>query len=154
MSEKVVELISIIKFGIIGISNTLINWIIFFLLNLVEVNYILANIIAYSLATINSYIWNSKWVFKYNNEKLVSSLKFIIVNLVGLILNTIILFILVDMFNINKIISLVMATGVVMILNYISNRLWVFKQKTTINNWIWEWKSNTKVIVEIIVLVE
>ena len=35
MSEKVVELISIIKFGIIGISNTLINWIIFFLLNLV-----------------------------------------------------------------------------------------------------------------------
>lgn len=134
MSEKVVELISIIKFGIIGISNTLINWIIFFLLNLVEVNYILANIIAYSLATINSYIWNSKWVFKYNNEKLVSSLKFIIVNLVGLILNTIILFILVDMFNINKIISLVMATGVVMIINYISNRLWVFKQKTTINN--------------------
>ena len=118
------------------------------------VNYILANIIAYSLATINSYIWNSKWVFKYNNEKLVSSLKFIIVNLVGLILNTIILFILVDMFNINKIISLVMATGVVMIINYISNRLWVFKQKTTINNWIWEWKSNTKVIVEIIVLVE
>ena len=154
MSEKVVELISIIKFGIIGISNTLINWIIFFLLNLVEVNYILANIIAYSLATINSYIWNSKWVFKYNNEKWVSSLKFIIVNLVGLILNTIILFILVDMFNINKIISLVMATGVVMIINYISNRLWVFKQKTTINNWIWEWKSNTKVIVEIIVLVE
>ena len=134
MSEKVVELISIIKFGIIGISNTLINWIIFFLLNLVEVNYILANIIAYSLATINSYIWNSKWVFKYNNEKLVSSLKFIIVNLVGLILNTIILFILVDMFNINKIISLVIATGVVMIINYISNRLWVFKQKTTINN--------------------
>ena len=134
MSEKVVELISIIKFGIIGISNTLINWIIFFLLNLVEVNYILANIIAYSLATINSYIWKSKWVFKYNNEKLVSSLKFIIVNLVGLILNTIILFILVDMFNINKIISLVMATGVVMIINYISNRLWVFKQKTTINN--------------------
>ena len=134
MGEKVVELISIIKFGIIGISNTLINWIIFFLLNLVEVNYILANIIAYSLATINSYIWNSKWVFKYNNEKLVSSLKFIIVNLVGLILNTIILFILVDMFNINKIISLVMATGVVMIINYISNRLWVFKQKTTINN--------------------
>ena len=134
MSEKILELIRIIKFGIIGISNTLINWIIFFLLNLVEVNYILANIIAYSLATINSYIWNSKWVFKYNNEKLVSSLKFIIVNLVGLILNTIILFILVDMFNINKIISLVMATGVVMIINYISNRLWVFKQKTTINN--------------------
>ena len=134
MSEKILELIRIIKFGIIGISNTLINWIIFFLLNLLGVNYIVANIIAYSLATINSYIWNSKWVFKYNNEKLVSSLKFVIVNLVGLILNTIILFILVDMFNINKIISLVMATGVVMIINYISNRLWVFKQKTTINN--------------------
>ena len=134
MSEKILELIRIIKFGIIGISNTLINWIIFFLLNLLGVNYIVANIIAYSLATINSYIWNSKWVFKYNNEKLVSSLKFVIVNLVGLILNTIILFILVDMFNINKIISLVIATGVVMIINYISNRLWVFKQKVTINN--------------------
>ena len=57
-----------IKFGLVGVLNTLINWIIFALLNFVGVYYIVANVIAYAIATANSYIWNSKWVFKYNGK--------------------------------------------------------------------------------------
>ena len=59
-----------IKFGLVGVLNTLINWIIFALLNFVGVKYhIVANAIAYAIATANSYIWNSKWVFKYNGKR-------------------------------------------------------------------------------------
>lgn len=121
---------SFVKFGIVGVLNTLINWLIFAVLNFLGIYYILANIIAYCVATANSYFFNSKWVFKYNGKnKKGATIKFIILNLIGLGLNTIILYFLVDIMNLNKLISLVIATAIVMVVNYIVNKLWVFKMK-------------------------
>lgn len=119
-----------IKFGLVGVLNTLINWIIFALLNFVGVYYIVANVIAYSIATANSYIWNSKWVFKYNGkDKKETTAKFIILNLIGLALNTAILYFLVDILSLNKLVGLVITTAIVMVINYIVNKIWVFKEK-------------------------
>lgn len=124
------EFINFIKFGIVGVSNTLINWFIFFVLNNIGINYIIANIIAYSIATSNSYIWNSLWVFKYKGKsKLRTTVKFIILNIIGLGINTLILYVLVDMFNLEKMISVIIATIIVMILNYFINKFWVFKKE-------------------------
>lgn len=118
------------KFGIVGVLNTLINWIIFVVLNFLGVYYILANVIAYCIATANSYIFNSKWVFKYNGKnKKETTIKFVVLNLFGLGLNTIILYFLVDILAFNKLFSLIIATGVVMVVNYTVNKLWVFNMK-------------------------
>ncbi|MBM6819042.1 GtrA family protein [Clostridium saudiense] len=119
-----------IKFGLVGVLNTLINWIIFAVLNFVGVYYIIANVIAYVIATINSYIWNSRWVFKYKGEdKKETTTKFILLNLVGIALNTMILYLLVDLIGLNKLIALVITTVIVMVINYIVNKIWVFKEK-------------------------
>ena len=119
-----------IKFGLVGVLNTLINWIIFAVLNFVGVYYIVANVIAYAIATANSYIWNSKWVFKYNGkDKKETTIKFVILNLIGLALNTAILYFLVDILLFNKLIVLVITTVIVMVINYIVNKIWVFKEK-------------------------
>ncbi|WP_133015272.1 GtrA family protein [Clostridium cuniculi] len=124
------DLFRFIKFGLVGVLNTAINWIIFILLNSLGVYYIISNIISYSLSTLNSYIWNSKWVFKYNGDNIKeTTFKFIILNIIGLILNTCILYILVDILGSSKIIGLIITTGIVMILNYFINKLWVFSRK-------------------------
>lgn len=118
-----------IKFGLVGVLNTIINWILFILLNSMGIYYIISNIIAYSISTLNSYLWNSKWVFKYTGDNVnQTTFKFIILNIIGLVLNTIILFLLVDIIKLPKIIALIIATGIVMILNYFINKLWVFKK--------------------------
>lgn len=118
-----------IKFGLVGVLNTIINWVLFILLNSIGVYYIISNIIAYSISTLNSYLWNSKWVFKYNGDNInQTTFKFITLNIIGLVLNTIILFLLVDIIKLPKIISLIITTGIVMILNYFINKLWVFKK--------------------------
>ena len=123
------DLFRFIKFGLVGLLNTLINWILFILLNSFGVYYIISNVIAYSISTLNSYLWNSKWVFKYNEDNVKeTSFKFIVLNIIGLTLNTIILYLLVDIVGLNKLISLVITTGIVMILNYFINKLWVFKK--------------------------
>ena len=124
------EISKFIKFGIVGILNTLINWTIFAILNFLGMYYIISNIIAYVIATINSYIWNSKWVFKYRGEdKKETTGKFILLNLFGLSLNTVILYLFVDLMRFNKLIALVITTIIVMIINYILNKVWVFKEK-------------------------
>lgn len=121
--------IRFIKFGMVGVINTLVNWIIFFILNALGMYYILANIIAYILGTINSYLWNTLWVFKYKDKASTeTTIKFIILNLIGLGLNTGILYVLVDLCNLNKFIGLVTTTAIVMIINYIVNKLWVFSK--------------------------
>ena len=123
------DLSRFIKFGLVGVLNTIINWILFILLNSMGVYYIISIIIAYSISTLNSYLWNSKWVFKYTGDNVnQTTFKFITLNIIGLVLNTIILFLLVDIIKLPKIIALIIATGVVMILNYFINKLWVFKK--------------------------
>ena len=102
----------------------------FFILNAFGVYYIISNIIAYTIATINSYIWNSLWVFKYGQGlDINTSVKFFILNLVGLTANTTIMYILVDILNLNKFMALVLASVVVVIMNYTINKLWVFKEE-------------------------
>ena len=121
--------IRFIKFGMVGVINTLVNWVIFFILNALGMYYILANIIAYILGTVNSYLWNTLWVFKYKDKASTeTTIKFIILNLIGLGLNTGILYVLVDLCNLNKFIGLVITTAIVMIINYIVNKLWVFSK--------------------------
>ena len=124
------DLIKLIRFSIVGVGNTLVNWSIFIILNAFGVYYIISNIIAYIIATINSYIWNSLWVFKYGQGlNINTSVKFFILNLVGLTVNTAIMYILVDILNFNKFMALVLASVFVVIMNYTINKLWVFKEE-------------------------
>lgn len=123
------DIIRFVKFGMVGVLNTLVNWSIFFILETYGVYYILANIIAYSLSTIHSYLWNTLWVFKYKDKVSTdTTFKFILLNIIGLCLNTAILYILVDLCNLNKFIGLVITTAIVMIINYVVNKLWVFSK--------------------------
>ncbi len=57
--------VQLLKYGVIGVSNTAITWIAFFLLNsLAGWPYTLANVVGYVLGVVNSFIWNRTWVFK------------------------------------------------------------------------------------------
>lgn len=123
------DIVRFIKFGMVGVLNTLVNWSIFFILETYGVYYILANIIAYSLSTIHSYLWNTLWVFKYKDKASTdTTFKFIVLNIIGLCLNTGILYVLVDFFNLNKLFALIITTAIVMIINYAVNKVWVFKK--------------------------
>ena len=131
MESKVVELINIIKFSIVGVSNTLLNFVIFILLNNIGINYIVASIIAYSISIINSYFWNSRLVFKYDNKNKKSILiKFIILNLIGLSINAVLMATLVGVLAIKKIVAMFIVSLLVMCINYILNKIWVFKKES------------------------
>ena len=64
-SEAKKTIVQLFKYGVIGVMNTLITVVSFYLLNTwAGVPYGAANIVGYVLGVINSFIWNRQWVFK------------------------------------------------------------------------------------------
>ena len=61
-----------IRFGIVGIINTLITLIvIYFLQEILHVKYTISNFIGYIAGVVNSFFWNKLWVFKKLNSNFI-----------------------------------------------------------------------------------
>lgn len=116
----------ILRFGAVGILNTIITILSFMLLVYVGVNYLLANTLAYGLGVINSYILNKNWVFKSDAQHQRLFLKFLLVNLITLGFNTACLFFFVDYLNFHPYFGQIIATGFGMFINYFLNKNWTF----------------------------
>lgn len=57
--------IQLLKYGIIGVSNTLITLAVFYVVNtLMGYGYTTANTLGYVLGVVNSFVWNRTWVFR------------------------------------------------------------------------------------------
>lgn len=57
--------IQLLKYGIIGVGNTLITLVVFYLFNtILGLSYTIANVTGYVLGVVNSFVWNRQWVFK------------------------------------------------------------------------------------------
>jgi putative flippase GtrA len=119
----------LLKFSLIGLINTLITIISYIVLVKLGVNYILANCISYMIGLLNSYYWNKKWVFNYNEQHISVFVKFIIVNLFVLGINTLSIYLCVHNFGLNHYFAQLIATAIGMIFNFILNSKWTFGSK-------------------------
>jgi len=118
-----------IKFGIVGFSSTVIDWSIYLgLTRFFGFYYILAKVLSFIVAIINSYTWNRRWTFRSNEpRKMQQFTKFLVVAGVGLGLNTLIMAIVVEKLHLSDIYGLALATALVTFWNFTINKLWVFK---------------------------
>ncbi len=121
-------MIQLLRFILIGVLNTSLTFMVYYVLVFLKVNYLLANILAYSAGTINSYFWNRAWVFKCQKDHSELFYKFVIVNLITLLLNSSVLYVLVT-FSLGKIVSQVAATFFGIWTNFLLNKIWTFKVK-------------------------
>ena len=129
-----------LKFGLVGIICFFIDFIIYNIFNYLGFNYLISGLIGFVTSVIFNYILSMKFVFKHNDN--MSRQKeltiFIILSVIGLIINELILYLLIDMiypkwnlisniFNLDlwKIISKLFSTGVVMVYNFISRKIFI-----------------------------
>lgn len=115
-----------LKYAVSGTINTLITLISYNIFIRLDVNYILANFIAYCLGVLNGFVLNKRWVFKSNGKIRVLLPKFITVNVMSLTFSSMLLFFLVNGAAFNKIAAQLTATMITGIFNYTMNRLWTF----------------------------
>ncbi|WP_025720156.1 GtrA family protein [Paenibacillus sp. 1-18] len=129
MKSRIAPLLPIIRFGMVGLVNTGVDYIIFMLLAWAGVPVLIAQIVSYSCGTANSYILNSKWTFnkQRSNDTHKSQLpKFIAINLIVLGLTALLLQLLHTGTELPLALCKLIATAAGMIINYIGSRYWVF----------------------------
>ena len=51
-----------IKFGIVGLSNTLIAYLVYAVCIYIGLHYLLANVIAFAVSVLNAYYWSDRYV--------------------------------------------------------------------------------------------
>ena len=129
MKSKIKKLLEqLVKFGIVGVIATLLEWIIFYICtNQLKIHYSISTIIGFSISTIFNYWASVKWVFDVNKEKSekLNFILFVVLSIVGLGLNELILWICIEKFAIYNMIGKVIATGIVMVFNFITSKLFL-----------------------------
>lgn len=133
ISEETLDsLWQFIKFGLVGVSNTLISYVCYVGCIFVGLHYFVANLIGFVISVLNSFYWNNKFVFKCKSDErralLPTLLKtFVSYGSTGLVLNSILLWIGVDMLNISEYIMPIINLVITIPLNFLMNKLWAYK---------------------------
>ena len=148
VSEGKKSFVQLLKFILIGASNTLIDLVVTFALNAIFGIYYLAKIIGYACGILNSYIWNSRWTFREERRRDAREIiAFIAVNLVTLGLSLLLQWVFRDKLHLDawwtgfagenfltKFINgerfcLLLASGVALLVNFAGNKLFVFRKR-------------------------
>ncbi|MBP5516650.1 MAG: GtrA family protein [Bacteroidales bacterium] len=130
-----------LRFCVVGVSGTIVDFAITWLFrDIIGIHELIANAIGFTLAATNNYILNRIWTWGSHEKNVgVEYLKFFIVSLIGLGLNTLILSLLLHVFtfandDLNFWCAKVVATFVVMLWNFLANNFFTFRKKEAKEN--------------------
>lgn len=128
MKNKLIK--QIIRFIIVGGIATIIDYIVFFLLHdYLRVNTLISNIISFTVSVIYNYIASINWVFEVNAnlDKKKQFIVYIILSIIGLVINTGIVYLCVDILKMFSLIGKMIATTIVMTYNFITRKMFLEK---------------------------
>lgn len=131
-----------VKFGIVGLSNTVLSYVLYVvglllfrrLQILPNSGYLVAQVIAFVLSVLWSFYWNNKLVFTLQEGEERSIFKaliktFISYSFTGLFLNSILLVLWVKVMHISEFIAPIINLLVSVPLNFVINKFWAFGKK-------------------------
>lgn len=132
------KLMQFIKFALVGLSNVIVSYTIYLIFLgifqlagvLPNVDYLVAQFIGYVLSIFWSFYWNRKYVFADDKNKvpwyaaLIKS--FIAYSFTGIILNSILSYLWVEILGIPKIIAPIVSLIINVPVNFIMNKFWAF----------------------------
>lgn len=119
----------IIKFGIVGASAFLIDYsILYILTEFFGIYYLYSSIISFIVSVIFNYILSIKWVFDVSKKQTIKEFStFILLSIIGLIINQVIMYIMVEKANIWYMFSKIVSTIIVMVYNFITRKVFIEK---------------------------
>lgn len=122
-----------IKFSLVGVINTLIDFLIYLgltrLIFWFSHYYLVANAISFSLAVINSFILNRYWTFQESQKVDLhfKFIKFFAVNLLTLIIVELSLYYLVAHLLVYDLLAKMVVILISVVLNFCLSKFWVFR---------------------------
>ncbi len=134
------NVIQFVKFGIVGVSNTLVGYALYavclLLLKklsiLTDMDYIIAQTVSFLLSVLWSFYWNNKLVFTLEEHQerniLLALLKtYAAYSFTGLFLNNVLLVLWVQVLQISEFIAPFFSLLISIPINFLLNKFWAFK---------------------------
>lgn len=124
----------IFSYLIFGVLTTVVNYIVYLpLLNILQLSAALSNVIAWAAAVAFAYVTNKPFVFKSHDWSLRTVIpelsKFVSCRVASGAMETVIIFVAVDLLGWNGNIWKLVTSVLVVVLNYVFSKLIVFRKK-------------------------
>jgi putative flippase GtrA len=119
-----------LKYGLVGILGTFLHFAsLFILVETFRVQPALSSALGFILVLITSYILNKFWTFQASTPGWKPLLKYITVSIIGLLLNTAIVYTTVYLLHWHYLIGQCLVVAAVPLTNFILNYYWTFQVK-------------------------
>jgi len=121
-------LVQFVKFGIVGVSNTVLTLTVYtLLLKVLGVWYLAASAIGFLVGAVNGFLLNRRWTFREHVGDALTPVRWGIVQTCGLGVNEGLLYVFVHDARLDKLLAQVCATAVVTVSTFFVNRAWTFR---------------------------
>lgn len=115
------------RFLVVGISNTLISFVVYRLLIEVDVWYFVAAPLAFAVGALNGYILNRRWTFAARDTTRARVL-YLAVAAAGALATSLLVLLFVDVAGSGRVWAYVFAIPPVTLGTFVANRLWTFSE--------------------------
>lgn len=121
----------VISYLIFGILTTLVNIVVYTICDdVLQIQYLISNAIAWFVSVLFAYFTNRKYVFESHNSSIINELvKFIGARVSTGIMDMLLMWLFVDVLSVQSMISKIIVNVVVVILNYLFSKLFVFQEE-------------------------
>jgi putative flippase GtrA len=117
-----------VKFGIVGVSNTVLSFAVYaLLLKVFGVWYVAASGIGFAVGAVNGFLLNRRWTFKEHVGDALTPVRWGVVQSCGLGLNLGLVYVFVSDAGLDKLVGQACATAIVTVLAFFANRAWTFR---------------------------
>ncbi len=121
-------IVQFVKFGIVGVSNTLIAFAVYaLLLKVFGVWYVAASGIGFAVGAVNGFLLNRRWTFSGHVGDALTPVRWAVVQTCGLGLNLGLVYLFVHDAGMDKLIAQIPTTAIVTVLTFAANRAWTFR---------------------------
>jgi len=125
-------LVQFVKFGIVGVGNTLIYLAVYYVLIWIDKElYLVGNVVGWIVSVTNSYYWNNKYVFCSETESLMVFVKkfgkFLLSNGAVFLLTTGLIFLQVQVMDWPEETAPIVNLLITIPLNFALNKFWTYR---------------------------
>jgi putative flippase GtrA len=122
-------LVQVKRFSLVGVLNTLVDFLVYALLVRAGLHYLASQAVAYACGLGCSFVLNRSWTFGHRGADRLLFPRFLAVNLCAWGVLELALFILVGRAGLPAILGKVLATPFSLTVNFVGNRFWVFRDR-------------------------
>jgi putative flippase GtrA len=122
-----------VKFGIVGVSNTLLTFAVYtLLLKVFGLWYLGASAIGFAVGAVNGFLLNRRWTFREHVGDALTPVRWFVVQGSGLLVNLGLVYLFVEQAGLDKLLGQAAATAIVVVLTFFANRSWTFRMHAAV----------------------